>query len=489
MIHYKNKKRKKWPFVLLAFVLLLSGFAFFVWRFAGTLNPEKILNLPVVRQEAENIFGGDTDFIYKLLPHFLGFSEPRTVLLLFQNNTELRPSGGFIGSYATVRINKGKVDILRVEGSENLDWQAPDDWIVEAPSILKEELKVEKWYFRDSNWSPDFVESAKKALEFYIAEGGVVGEEIDTVIAITPTVLEKMLELSGSVIVDGIEFDNNNVTEKLEYEVEFGFRDRGIPVGERKQIIGRFMSVLLKELSSNAFSKGSQYFGEFKKLAEEKHILAFSKKEALQNIFDEEDLSGRVKDFSGDYLMWVDANLAALKTDHAIEREVSYKILSLENDAVTASTKMTYNHTGEFDWRTSRYRTYARLYVPNGAKLLGVKLNGNEEKFIDSKVDTGTELGKTWFGYFTVVEPGQIGSVEFVYELPKLVFDSIDNGEYKLFVQKQPGTIEPKLTLDLNFDKPITGASPAEAENEWGDSSYKLETNLREDREFGVELK
>ena len=58
----------------------------------------------------------------------MGNTAPQTYLVLFLNNTELRPAGGFIGAYAVVKIDKSKPQIIKVEGTEILDNLAPKDF-------------------------------------------------------------------------------------------------------------------------------------------------------------------------------------------------------------------------------------------------------------------------------------------------------------------------------------------------------------------------
>src|SRR3989344_8002630 len=42
------------------------------------------------------------------LPDVLGFRGSKTYLVLLQNNTELRPTGGFMGAFALVTMDRGK---------------------------------------------------------------------------------------------------------------------------------------------------------------------------------------------------------------------------------------------------------------------------------------------------------------------------------------------------------------------------------------------
>ncbi len=154
-----------------------------------------------------------------ILPRALGMENPRTYLILFINNTELRPGGGFIGSYAVTKFDHSRPEILKIEGTEIIDNNASGIGATPTPPLAKY-LGLKTWQFRDSNWSPDFPTDARKALEFYKAEHGFLADDISGVIALTPNVFEEILKLVGPLNVEGINFTSDNFTETLEYEVE-----------------------------------------------------------------------------------------------------------------------------------------------------------------------------------------------------------------------------------------------------------------------------
>ncbi|MCX6796433.1 MAG: DUF4012 domain-containing protein, partial [Candidatus Falkowbacteria bacterium] len=91
---------------------------------------------------------------------FLGFDYDKRYLLVFQNNSELRASGGFIGSYALVDFSNGKVKNMQVPGGGSYD----TEWGMTKRIIAPEALSIvnPRWYFWDSNWWPDWPTSARK---------------------------------------------------------------------------------------------------------------------------------------------------------------------------------------------------------------------------------------------------------------------------------------------------------------------------------------
>ncbi len=486
------KKRRKWPYIVLGIVLifvLFVGGAYYALRHIGI---EGILSSRFLQNQITERVGEIEGDIFSLLPAALGFQEPQTYLVLFLNNTELRPGGGFIGVYATVRLDRGNVEVLAVEGTELLDNRSSKDAIPTPPTPLSTYLKVDGWYFRDSNWSPDFGESAKRSLELYRREAGIAADDIDAVIGITPTVLERLMERTGPLVVDGITFTPENVVEELEHEVEYNFYHRGIARADRKDIIESFMHIILDELKSDIFLHPTQYKTLAETLVKEKHIIAYALDSQVQDTLRAHFADGAVRETMGDYLMWVDANLGALKTDHAIDRTISYQIRprvdGVGKKYYEATVTTEYAHTHNFDWRTSRYLTYARLYVPRGSVFVsGVSQVGDVRKDIGA-IDRGNELGKEWYGTFISVEPLTTKKVSLVYMLPDSVTAQIDAGLYTLLVQKQLGLVGARLTLDLDFDTTIQSASPSELESDWGNDTYTIKMPFESDHTFEVTI-
>jgi len=153
------------------------------------------------------------------------------------------------------------------------------------------------------------------------------------------------------------------------------------------------------------------------------------KEPSLQSLVESVNWAGRVnQEWSGDYLMFVDANLGALKTDYYVKRKIDYTV-DFTGEKPFATAVYTYNNTAPFgDWRTSDYHTYVRAYVPKGSVY--------KERFMINAVASGEDLGRTFMGGYVDAEINQ-GDVTTTlkYELP----DTIKADDYKLMVQKQSG--------------------------------------------------
>jgi hypothetical protein len=117
----------------------------------------------------------------KELPNILGSEKEKTYLILFQNTAERRATGGFYTFFAVFNINKGKISIGNSSDIYDIDSNIPSH--PAAPDkILAYHKNVSQFFIRDSNLSPDFVESVKLWDSLYSKAGNRV--DYDGIIAL-----------------------------------------------------------------------------------------------------------------------------------------------------------------------------------------------------------------------------------------------------------------------------------------------------------------
>lgn len=440
--------------------------------------------------------------VSQIIPDFTGLDEEKRFLLLLENNSEMRPAGGFIGTYGIFRVIDGEIKELELKDSYLLDSVAAANYSAEPPAPLKKYLSTDQWYFRDSNWSPDFPTSARSAISLFTNEVLAIPTEkqiglqepvsFDGVIAFTPTFVAELLEITGPITLGDQVFSADNILDSLEYQVERGFQENGLPYEQRKDVI----TDLFNEIKTRIFATPLTSWGSVVKAMEDnllnKQIVLFCNSSSeTEDVLRQVNWGGVVEAAGGDFLMVVDANLASLKTDPKVKKEIAYTIKQSADGRFIGRTTISYNHQGIFDWKTTRYRTYTRVYVPRGSQLIS-----SEGSLLDDKlknpsgvlgvIDVGEELGATFFGTFISIEPGESRDLTFEYYLPSSVSSTIEAGSYFLDTVKQIGTADYPLTLELNFAKKVVGAFPAEEEVKWGDSYYNLETVLDSDKDFHI---
>ena len=431
-----------------------------------------------------------------VLPGILGYPEAKHYLFFFENNTELRPTGGFLGVFGMLTVQDAEIAAMMTNDVYALD--GPVESLVRPapPAPIQKYLGINKWYLRDANWSPDFPTSAVAMMRLFREEASVAFPEkpvapIDGIIAVTPKFAQDVLRLTGPIAVDGKTFTADNVVDELEFQVEQGFVKGGVPFNQRKDIVGKLVREVVARLSSFSLARLIEAVGTVDENIKEGHIIVYSADPSLQATIVANGWGGAVKSTNGDSLMVIDANLGALKTDAVIDRSLTYHIAPAKDGGYDGEVTMTYHNKGTFTWKTSRYRTYTRAYLPLGTTLTGSSGAMENDKLKDpgrhpGKVDVTDDLGRRVFGAFIAVEPGETKTLAFRFRLASSVVDAIRRGGYTLNVEKQAGTLANGLTLDLDFGKKLSNAEPPEERAHWGDTRYMYGTDLRIDRTFIV---
>lgn len=390
----------------------------------------------------------------QIIPTIAGYPEQKTYLFLLQNNTEIRPTGGFIGTYGILKLKNGDITNFNTENSYNLDEPA-EAWLNEEPPWpLTRYNNVTNWFFRDSNWSPDFPTTAAKAEWFYNKERGPE-KNIDGIIAVTPTFIKSLLALTGDIKVNGLIFNADNLIEVLQYQVDQGYLSQNINESERKEIIGVLSKKILDKILDLPKSKWSDLWLVINKDIKEKHILVNLKNNVIQDLLVKENWAGKITNVDHDYFTVIDANLASLKSDPGVKRTIEY-VLNYDSGNLIADLTINYKNEGTLTWKTTRYRTYTRVYVPAGSNLL--KSTGS---MVDCKLpDEGSieqleELNKISYGTFICIEPGEEKSLSFKYKLPERIVEQLKSDSYKLLIQKQAGAENYDLLLRIKSNDKI----------------------------------
>lgn len=429
---------------------------------------------------------------------FAGLNGDRQFLLMFMNNTELRPTGGFLGSYGLLVIRDGDMKSLTTDDTYAIDALVASNpaYVSYSPAPIVKYLEQPVWYFRDGTWSPDFAQGAKDTTALFrqeIATAGRPVPQIDGVIGVTTTFMENLLNFVGPVSVDGVTYTAQNAADILEYQVEIAFEQQGVTRENRKDIVGKLTNAVLDKMLEVSPSQFPEVFKLLVESFSHKELAAYSSDAKTESVLDDAGWSGKVSQGSADdVLMVVDANMASLKSDPVVERSIAYSITP-KGSGYQATAAITYKHTGSFDWKTSRYRTYTRVYVPTGSQLVSVDGSLANDAIRNpsgaaGEVTTASEFGLTSFGTFTSIEPGQSRTLTFVYTLPSSVTDAINQGSYSLQILKQIGADQRDVTLNLDFNQNLSDATPAEDQSQWGDDTYHLQTTLDENQSFRVEL-
>ncbi|MBT6819614.1 MAG: DUF4012 domain-containing protein [Candidatus Magasanikbacteria bacterium] len=458
-----------------------------------------------------------------------GGSEFRRYLLVFQNNNEIRPTGGFMGSFAIMDVQKGKIVNLDVPGGGTYDLQGQLDTYVKPPLPLQ--LINDRWEFQDANWFPDFAASAQKMAWFY--EHGR-GATVDGVMAINATVLERMLSVLGPMVSmdHGLEIASDNALEVLQYEVEVDYdKEKNQP----KEVIGDLAQQFLGSLGDLETVDALRLLSELNESLQNKEIQVYFSEDNLQQKLTSFNWTGQILPTAEgqDYLQVVNTNIRGQKSDAKIEQTIEHQALIEDDGSIVDTVVVHRKHTGILGQTFYGVNNvnYIRVYVPEGAELIdagGFNYPPEDafevpEAWYEDDVDlalyeqeiaihtkTGTritsEFGKTAYGNWMMTMPGETSSVYFVYRLPFKLnlnetldsdekisdiikdFTSEEMARYSLSLQKQSG-------IDSGFSTQIIapdGWVPIWQTNDdmvLASNGAEFETVLETDEALGLVLK
>lgn len=414
-------------------------------KFGKTVIRERIINIKEQFEGMASLFV-DAKPLIKKLPEILGSKKEKTYLILYQNDKERRATGGFLTFYAVFKIRNGKMTIGQSNDIYSLD-QSIADHPKAPPEIITYHKGVSVFNIRDSNLSPDFVESVKLFESLYQKSGSKVA--YDGIITMDSKILVDMLTIFGDTEVSGVNFsakeDQRCDCPEAIYTL-FDIVDR--PVGyfkeNRKGILGDLMYALFYKAIGYSPSK---YWGTLTQTMyrnlQEKHILLYFVDGDIQKSVEQINFAGRIKNYKGDYLHINNVNFAGAKSNMFVDETVTSETKDNQRE-VTVNFKNPYPHS---DCNLERgglclnatLRNWIRFYVPKGSKL--ISLQGSIKK-----VQTYNELGKTVFeGFLEVPTQGQ-ATVIVKYTLPS----NIDLNNYSLLIQKQPGVENQKWKVEFN---------------------------------------
>ena len=399
-------------------------------------------------------------------PDILGFNGQKTYLVLFQNNMELRPGGGFIGSYAILTLDKGKIASFKIYDVYDADGQLKTH--VEPPFPIRRFLPLVNWYLRDSNFNLDFSKGAIASAIFLNSETHQV---VDGVIGVDLFFVKNLLSVTGPIYISEYK---ETVDKDNFYQITQAYAEKDFFPGstQKKDFLRSFYNSLFTKLIVDQNLAYLKLLNVLTDSIYEKHILfafndpntqaAFAINGLSSSLFDERKKEkGAINDFMGIN----EANLGANKVNYYITRNLSQEVLIADDGTISENLTISFNNSSQ----DKIYKNYLRIELPIRVKISKITLDGKEQKLVDAvddpavyekknfKPPVGLEIKKdnqaqnSIFGFLININPRESKVIKISYEfLDKLVLTKPEFS-YSLKLFKQPGIDFYPYDLILNY--------------------------------------
>lgn len=383
------------------------------------------------------------------LPDIVGVGSARTYMIIFQNNMELRPTGGFIGSFALVSFDNGKMGDMTVYDVYSADGQLKGH--VDSPYPLVKYFDHPNWYMRDANWDPNFPDTAKTLQWFLEKELSI---KTDGVIAIDLETIRNILTIMPPIVLPdfNITLTKDNFYEVVERQVEEEF----FPGSKQKaKLLTAFSEELKKEIIERNSTRGL-ILAIYKSL-QEKHIQIYFNNLITNNGILNSKWGGEVKKHEcglkciSDTLMVVDSNLGVNKGNYHLDREFRLNTEVVGNKLKRDLTVILKNKLLPSITPNEWYKTYLRILIPeesivNPISIVSDNLDAlrEPEEFSDN--------GLKEVGVWVEVKPDSTSEIKFSWHTDLNIshYDS-----YNLHWYKQAGTVNDSFVVRFVSPKPI----------------------------------
>ena len=417
------------------------------------------------------------------LENFLGKDSEKTYLMLFANDMELRPGGGFIGSFGLAKFKDLSLEEIKIYDVYDADGQLKAH--IDPPEAIRNYLNQPHWFLRDSGFSPDFLENYSQA-KFFLEKELNLNDFAGAVLFTTSSV-KNLLEAFDNILVpDYNEIVNSqNFYLKAQVYSEKNFFPGSI---QKKTFLGSLLKSVLLNLDKISVKT---LISEFKKSLDEKKLVIYSDSPKIQKILDSFYWSGRliepacpksVENCISDFIFPVDANLGVNKANFFITRLINLKIfLENENTLKHYLSIQFKNESPSEVFPGGNYKNYFQLYLPKNTTIKSITKDGTLVEDYSQKISGEFNI----IGFLVEVKVKKTVEIKVNYDVEAKLFKG--RNILQLIFQKQIGSSNSDLVLKFNLDKDIEpinqNFSPLVKDNQ-----IVYNTNLSGDKIFILEF-
>lgn len=306
-----------------------------VSREVGELRSEIDLRLDDARDARDTIY---------IVPSLLGQDGPRRYFLAFTTPAEARGGGGFMGSWAEVVADRGRITLERTGRTSDLNSVGWPERQITGPADLLARYGSMGLSYPGSgltapdvwsliNLSPHFPSTAQAITELYPQSGGA---NLDGVISLDAYALATLVDFSGPISLTTVDetLDGNNAAEFLLYD-QYRLEDTSI---NRVDVLEEVTRKVVERILEGMVPAPTEVVDNMLPLTREGRIVAYSVHQNEQDVFERLHIDGSLSASEfGDVLSVSFNNANANKIDVFLDADLAYDV-TVDADGRTRST-------------------------------------------------------------------------------------------------------------------------------------------------------
>lgn len=359
------------------------------------------------------------DRAVQIVPVMLGADGPRNYLLLFQNNAELRSSGGIPGALALIHTDAGA--FAMTEQASSSHFPHFDSPVIDLPGDVREIWGDDTAeYIQDIGYTPQFPLTGQIAREMWKRQ---FGTEVDGVIATDPVMLSYLLEATGPITLPGGDLlTSENAVQLLLSDVYARFADPK----DQDDFFASAAEAVFTSVASGA-ADPQKLIEAFARAGDERRVLVWSAHEKEQAVLSDTTLAGELPttaDPAAAFGLYLDDRTGA-KMDTYLDVQVAAGSNVCRSDGrPNYEVEVTLTNTAPADAATSlptyvtgagaggvaagNISTSVAVYAPPGSSNRGALRDGQDSGY-DRAVENGYPLSR----FTTDLAPGQSTTLRF----------------------------------------------------------------------------
>jgi hypothetical protein len=399
----------------------------------------------------------------RLLPAMLGGDRPTRWFVAFVTPSEARGRTGLIGNYAELVVSDGHMEMTHFGRARDLEEARPPSGVrtLSGPADY-----LARWgrfdpagTWRNVTMSPDFPSVGQVITELYPQSGG---QAVDGVIAIDPSGLAALLELTGPISVVGVAepLTADNAAEFLLVDQYSQLTD----IDDRLDRLELLAQATFDRLTTGDLPGPRRLADVLGDALAEGHLHLYSPDDDRQSLFRRIGADGALPAADGgDVLAVVDNNAGGNKLDAFLQRDIRYEVdWRRETGAVEATATVTLTNDApatllpdyvigsplaDDDLGRGTNRTFLSIYSP---WALGEAWVDGEPATIERQVERGLMV----YSVFLDVPP-EGGQRTVTLQLR----GHVAADDYRLAVTTQPLATPDNLDLAVTVDGQGVGGS------------------------------